>query len=107
MAIRVVKEQGLEVAGARGEDYLVGTYRRSLRARQCHVHQWLRLQQLTEHTQQVALMIIPPQAVMVTSHVCTARNPAADEIICTWSVDSVNSFWLSFPVYLSNVYIHV
>lgn len=73
----MVEEQGLEVAGARGEDYLVCAYRRSLRARQCHVHQRLRLQQLTEHTQQVALMIVPPQAVMLTSHVWTApRNPA-------------------------------
>jgi len=69
VAVRVVEEQGLEVAGARGEDYLVCAYRRSLRARQCHVHQRLRLQQLTEHTQQVALMIVPPQAVMLTSHV--------------------------------------
>lgn len=69
VAIRMVEEQGLEVAGARRENDLVCADRRALRARQRHVHQRLRLQQLIEHTQQVALMIVPPQAVMLTSHV--------------------------------------
>lgn len=84
MTIRMVEEQGLEVAGARGQYDFVRANGRALRARQRHVHQRLRLQQLTEHTQQVALMIVPPQAVMLTSHVCTAHNPAETYVFFQW-----------------------
>lgn len=72
MAARVVDEEGLEVGWAGGQDNFVSADGVSFRAGQGYVYEAFVVQKLTEDTEQVVLMIVPPETEMLTSHVCIA-----------------------------------
>ena len=68
MSVRMVKKQSLEVGWARREDDLVGTDREPLGTGEGHVDEALVVKKLAKHAEEVALVIVPSQAVMLTSH---------------------------------------
>ena len=66
MRARVVKEQRPEVTGTSGQHDLVALDGSSSHG-QCYVGQCLRLEQLLEHTEKIGTVVVPAQAVLLTS----------------------------------------